>query len=374
MLRRRPRLVGNSGACWLDAAFWLQTLRAATVWAVKGVARCFRPFPVQRICGPLPSCTSRPAGGGELGHPQSRLDGGEQQSVVATTDPAGAVRRGEQSVHLWWLEEGHVVALGAFGRDGEDPSEQLSVFGVLECRVAVHRVDRREAGVAGSGAVAPFDFEVVEERSDHRGVEVVEVEFARRLPAALRGEGEQQPEGVAIGGDGVGAGPLLVDEALGEERPAWWGRWRSSGVPPCLLETLRSEGEQLGDGREIPVRRSDVDMAEIGGEQRHASGDVAAIAIPADQGVDRKAVTEPVDSRLRRPRGLLEAGQTHQLCGRSAAPSRGTAGCPETRRTGSAGRLAGKDGPARRCRPAVPRACSGAPAAHGTSHTSSCAR
>ena len=42
-------------------------------------------------------------------------------------------------------------------------------------------------------------------------------ELGRRLAGAALGEAEQQPEGVPIGGDGVGAGPALADQPLGEE-------------------------------------------------------------------------------------------------------------------------------------------------------------
>ena len=35
---------------------------------------------------------------------------------------------------------------------------------------------------------------------------------------AVGGEAEQQPERVAVAGDGVGAGPALPDESFGEER------------------------------------------------------------------------------------------------------------------------------------------------------------
>ncbi len=42
-------------------------------------------------------------------------------------------------------------------------------------------------------------------------------------------------------------------------------------------------------------------MAEIGGQQRHAHRDVAAVAIPGDQGVDCEGMPEAmnVNSRLR---------------------------------------------------------------------------
>src|SRR6266576_2002678 len=68
--------------------------------------------------------------------------------------------------------------------------------------------------VAGAGAVAAVVFEVVQERGDQRGVEVGDVELAGVLPGALGGEGQQQPPGVPVAGDGVAAGAALADEPV----------------------------------------------------------------------------------------------------------------------------------------------------------------
>ena len=84
------------------------------------------------------------------------------------------------------------------------------MLGVAQRGEPEERVDRRQPGVAGAGAVAALVFEVVEERGDQRRVEVLELERRRRLAGLLLGEGEQQPEGVAIGGDRVRAGALWL--------------------------------------------------------------------------------------------------------------------------------------------------------------------
>jgi hypothetical protein len=44
------------------------------------------------------------------------------------------------------------------------------------------------------------------------------IEAAGSLAGAVLGEADQQPEGVPVGGDGVGAGVALAGEAVGEER------------------------------------------------------------------------------------------------------------------------------------------------------------
>lgn len=59
---------------------------------------------------------------------------------------------------------------------------------------------------------------MVQEGTDERGVEVGQAEPVRARPGALLGEAEQEPEGVAVGGDGVGTHPALGHQPLGEER------------------------------------------------------------------------------------------------------------------------------------------------------------
>src|SRR3546814_5996754 len=88
---------------------------------------------------------------------------------------------------------------------------------VCSSDLGVERVDRSEAGVAGAGPVMPFDFEVGEERADERRVELTQVETRRRRGDLVVREAEQEPERVAVGGNGVGAGGPLRDETRSEE-------------------------------------------------------------------------------------------------------------------------------------------------------------
>jgi hypothetical protein len=160
-------------------------------------------------------------GGVERGHlrgAQPGLDREQQEGVVASAGPGGAVRRAKERIDLVVVEECHERAIGAFGRDRQHALDVVDVLGVSERGVAVERVDRREPCVAGSGAVAAFGLEVIEERGNSVGVEIGDVEH-RWLPAAAgRGESQHQLDRVAVGGDRVRAGVALLDEPLGEER------------------------------------------------------------------------------------------------------------------------------------------------------------
>src|SRR5260221_334843 len=73
-----------------------------------------------------------------------------------------------------------------------------------------------DSTAVGPGDVGGVLLMVGQEVCDERGVQVDEVELAGLVAGAAGGEAEQQPQGVAVGGDGVGAGVALADEPLGE--------------------------------------------------------------------------------------------------------------------------------------------------------------
>ncbi len=65
------------------------------------------------------------------------------------------------------------------------------MLGMVQGEVTEQRVDRGEPVVAGGGPVVPVTLEVVQERGDQRGVELGDVQPARRCAGASRGEGQQ---------------------------------------------------------------------------------------------------------------------------------------------------------------------------------------
>ena len=70
---------------------------------------------------------------GQLGDPQPGLDRDQQQRVVATAYPPAGVWSREQRVDLLTVEEAHDSTVASFGWDGQHPSDQRGVLGVLQC-------------------------------------------------------------------------------------------------------------------------------------------------------------------------------------------------------------------------------------------------
>ena len=129
------------------------------------------------------------------------------------------------------------------------------------------------------------------------GVEVGDVEPARRLAGALLGEAQQQPQRVAVGGDGARAGLALGQQPVGEERLQGGGEQAHRGSTGGLLEPLGRRREQFRGGGEVPVGGGRVGVAEVGRQERQLRRDVDVGAVPVAQRGHREAVPQPVDSR-----------------------------------------------------------------------------
>jgi hypothetical protein len=59
-----------------------------------------------------------------------------------------------------------------------------------------------------------------------------------------------------------------------------------------LLQALRGQTEQLGDGAQVPVRVADLDMTEVGRELGQVTLNIDVFLISAHQRLDGKAVAK----------------------------------------------------------------------------------
>jgi len=95
-------------------------------------------------------------------------------------------------------EEGHGASLVALGRDRQHALNDGGVLWVVESGVAKQRSDRGQAQVARPCAVAAVTLEVIEERRDHRLVELAPSQRRWRAAGGVLDEAQQQAQRVAI--------------------------------------------------------------------------------------------------------------------------------------------------------------------------------
>jgi hypothetical protein len=153
----------------------------------------------------------------QLGNPQSRLDGHDQEGSVPTADPSGGVWGGDQRIDLLAMEKLDQPALMAFVRHGEHALAEQRMGGLLQGDILKERMDCSQAGIAGARAVAPFLFKMIEELPDEGRIEILESEFRGRRAEAFCSVTQQKTKGVTVTGDGVAAGAALPKQALCEE-------------------------------------------------------------------------------------------------------------------------------------------------------------
>jgi len=114
-------------------------------------------------------------------------------------------------------------------------------------REAEERADRREARVARPRGVAALLLQVVEEFADERRIDVGDEQVGGRLAEARRGEGQEKPERVAIGGDRVLARLALATEPLGEERFQQWGKAGHGSTPSARSRRSPADVSRSGE-------------------------------------------------------------------------------------------------------------------------------
>ena len=152
---------------------------------------------------------------GHPGQPKSLLHRGEDEGVVASSRPCLSIRCCKQRVDLRAAEKADRLARESLARNREHSLDLRCVCRQLERRVAKEGMDRGQSQIAASNAQAPAGLELVEERNDQRGVNLLESQARGRQSETLLREEQELSEGVAIGGDSVWTCLALLHRSLG---------------------------------------------------------------------------------------------------------------------------------------------------------------
>ena len=143
----------------------------------------------------------------------------DEHGVVAPAGPGAAVGCGEQRVDLGVGEPGDRLALVAFGGDGQHALDRGGVFGMAAARRSRTGSGWRRAASCGCGPCCAGRCSRWSKNAAISGASRSAMSSADGvLPVLAVAKREQQPERVAVAGDGVGRGAALGDEPVGEER------------------------------------------------------------------------------------------------------------------------------------------------------------
>ena len=219
---------------------------------VSGVARSLRPLPRQHACGPVPgwmSCTASPVSSETRSPVWAARTGRAWSRRPCQVARSGAASSTPSSPRVGADDRGR----GAFGLERQDAADHLRrARGGAAPRSGTASGWRR-AGRCGCATLLPRSCSRWSRKAPISGASrSARSSSAGGLPVWPAGEAEQQPPGVAVGGDGVRAGAALADEPVGEERLAGWGRARLMARRPAGARSSRSAARASSSG--VPDR------------------------------------------------------------------------------------------------------------------------
>ena len=111
---------------------------------------------------------------GHLGQPKPRLHRGEDEGVVAPSRPCASIRCRKQRIDLRAAEKADQLARESLAWNREHSLNLRCVGRQLERRVAKEGMDRGQSQVAAPNAQAAAGLELLQERNDQRGVDLLE--------------------------------------------------------------------------------------------------------------------------------------------------------------------------------------------------------
>ena len=99
----------------------------------------------------------------------ARSDHAKDAEILILRHQVAVIQRQVKTPRLTWADR--AVLAEPFRGDRQHALDEQRVLGVAQGGVGEQRTDRRQAQVAGPGAVVPLALEVVQERRDRGGVQ-----------------------------------------------------------------------------------------------------------------------------------------------------------------------------------------------------------
>jgi hypothetical protein len=114
---------------------------------------------------------------GQLGDPESRLNGKEKHCSVATPDPGGRVDRRQKGVDLFAIEKFDGPPLVAFGGHRQDSLAQQRMGRLLESHVLKEGMNCGQTDITSASTVLSLFLEMIKEIADERHVQILDDEL-----------------------------------------------------------------------------------------------------------------------------------------------------------------------------------------------------
>jgi len=154
--------------------------------------------------------------GGDLGGPGARVEKEMKQGVIPEPLFSSEVDRLKDLQDLVMVEEPDQGPLITLLGDVQDGIRHLSLIRMHEADHFGKGFQGRKSMVPGPWEIFPLTLQVIEEREDELGGDMIESERPDLDTMILCGEGQKKFEGIPVGLDGIGAHPFNVREIVVE--------------------------------------------------------------------------------------------------------------------------------------------------------------
>src|SRR5436190_7374884 len=155
-----------------------------------------------------------------------------QHGPIPESLPRGWIRSVEQGLHFLLDQIRHQPSVGLLEGDRQNATHLPNCGWLTVLQKPEERPDGSQADVSRLRGIATCGLQMLQERADQRGVQLLQHQSRRRHLEFLRGELEQTLEAVGVRIASVSAGATLADQILAEEClhvRCERGHWR----PPC---------------------------------------------------------------------------------------------------------------------------------------------
>src|SRR3989442_13515914 len=144
---------------------------------------------------------------GHFGDPGPAVIHRQEERMIATSYPLGAIRGREEGLHFLASEIPYEVLVFSLEWDGQHAGGNRDTLWGAQGHKPEEGAQRRQANVARAHRVAALGLQSVEKPQDQRRIKIGHLQSRRLAANRLLDKGQQKTKGVPTTGDRVGTYP-----------------------------------------------------------------------------------------------------------------------------------------------------------------------
>jgi hypothetical protein len=119
------------------------------------------------------------------------LYGNEEKGPVSATCPRAWIGYGQKGLDLGPGQKLNLLAVIPLRRYGQNALRQGAVAWLVEGHIMEKRMKSRQSNISAAGGIATFFLQVIEERAEERGIQILDLQDRGRLFQTFLGKREE---------------------------------------------------------------------------------------------------------------------------------------------------------------------------------------